>query len=172
MADSSNKLKTYELTNPMETFPGLTIDDLNRYLPAIRTVEDMSVTIDNMQEGMFLTKCIDGLKQLPDQSIDLIISNPPYISLSEYQKLPKHIINYEPSIALTDNNNGLSFYHRFANQLPLILKPNGMFLCELGSPSVSSEVKKIFLNTGYTFNIFKDLNNNERILQIQLSSND
>ena len=62
MADSSNKLKTYELTNPMETFPGLTIDDLNRYLPAIRTVEDMSVTIDNMQEGMFLTKCIDGLQ--------------------------------------------------------------------------------------------------------------
>ena len=77
MADSSNKLKTYELTNPMETFPGLTIDDLNRYLPAIRTVEDMSVTIDNMQEGMFLTKCIDGLQQLPDQSIDLIIANPP-----------------------------------------------------------------------------------------------
>ena len=70
MADSSNKLKTYELTNPMETFPGLTIDDLNRYLPAIRTVEDMSVTIDNMQEGMFLTKCIDGLQQLPDESID------------------------------------------------------------------------------------------------------
>ena len=61
----------------METFPGLTIDDLNRYLPAIRTVEDMSVTIDNMQEGMFLTKCIDGLQQLPDQSIDLIIANPP-----------------------------------------------------------------------------------------------
>ena len=77
MADSSNKLKTYELTNPMETFPGLTIDDLNRYLPAIRTVEDMSVAIDNMQEGMFLTKCIDGLQQLPDQSIDLIIANPP-----------------------------------------------------------------------------------------------
>ena len=37
----------------------------------------MSVTIDNMQEGMFLTKCIDGLQQLPDQSIDLIIANPP-----------------------------------------------------------------------------------------------
>ena len=114
----------------------------------------------------------DFLNQQFNQMFDLIISNPPYISLSEYQKLPKHIINYEPSIALTDNNNGLSFYHRFANQLPLILKPNGMFLCELGSPSVSSEVKKIFLNTGYTFNIFKDLNNNERILQIQLSSND
>ena len=54
MADSSNKLKTYELTNPMETFPGLTIDDLNRYLPAIRTVEDMSVTIDNMQDPLIL----------------------------------------------------------------------------------------------------------------------
>ena len=77
MSNPSDKLKTYNLSNPMETFPGLTIDDLNRYLPAIRTVEDISITKDNMQEGMFLTKCIDGLKELPDESIDLIIANPP-----------------------------------------------------------------------------------------------
>ena len=29
-----------------------------------------------MKEGMFLTKCLDGLKKLPDDSIDLIIANP------------------------------------------------------------------------------------------------
>ena len=32
--------------NPLETYPGLNIDDLNKYLPAIRTVEDI-----NMMKG-------------------------------------------------------------------------------------------------------------------------
>ena len=77
MAESPNKANSPLFSNPMETFPGLTIDDLNKYLPAIRTAEDMVMTNENMAEGMFLTKCLDGLKKLPDQSIDLIITNPP-----------------------------------------------------------------------------------------------
>ena len=77
MLESSEKINSPLFANPLETFPGLTIDDLNKYLPAIRTVEDMSMTLETMLEGMFLTKCLDGLRQLPDQSIDLIIAEPP-----------------------------------------------------------------------------------------------
>ena len=35
------------------------------------------MTLETMFEGMFLTKCLDGLRQLPDQSIDLIVADPP-----------------------------------------------------------------------------------------------
>ena len=77
MSGPSDKIKTYHYNNPMETFPGLTIDDLNRYLPAIQTVEDMSMTLESLKEGIFLAKCIEGLKNLPQESMDLIIANPP-----------------------------------------------------------------------------------------------
>jgi len=77
MSDSPQNINSPLFTNPLETFPGLSIDDLNKYLPAIRTVEDMSFSIDQMEEGLFLAKCLDGLKQLPDNSIDLIIADPP-----------------------------------------------------------------------------------------------
>ncbi len=77
MAHTPEKHNISSFTNPLETFPGLTIEDLNKYLPAIRTVEDIKMNLDNMSEGMFLTKCLDGLKQLPDESIDLIIADPP-----------------------------------------------------------------------------------------------
>ena len=30
-----------------------------------------------MFEGMFLTKCLDGMMKIPDDSIDLIIAEPP-----------------------------------------------------------------------------------------------
>jgi len=77
MSDSPQNINSPLFTNPLETFPGLSIDDLNKYLPAIRTVEDMSFSIDQKEEGLFLAKCLDGLKQLPDNSIDLIIADPP-----------------------------------------------------------------------------------------------
>jgi len=77
MPQSSNKTKTYAYNNPMEAFPGLSIDDLNKYLPAIQTVEDMSTHKEDLREGLFLTKCINGMKVLPSDSIDLIIANPP-----------------------------------------------------------------------------------------------
>ncbi|SVC63517.1 uncharacterized protein METZ01_LOCUS316371, partial [marine metagenome] len=70
-------------TNPLETYPGLTINDLNRYLPAIQTVDDISITSDQMKEGLFLSTCLDGMQQLPDRSIDLIITKPPKDPWSE-----------------------------------------------------------------------------------------
>ncbi len=64
-------------TNPLETYPGLTINDLNRYLPAVQTVDDISMTSEQMKEGLFLANCLDGLQKLPDKSIDLVIAEPP-----------------------------------------------------------------------------------------------
>jgi len=77
MPETPQNVSSPLFTNPLEPYPGLTIDDLNKYLPAIQTVEDMSMTPNNMQEGIFLAKCLDGLKKIPDHTIDLIIADPP-----------------------------------------------------------------------------------------------
>ena len=53
----------------------LTVKDLNRYLPAIKTNEDMAFT-NKLHEGLFLADPIDGLENIPDESIDLIITEP------------------------------------------------------------------------------------------------
>ncbi len=77
MPNSPENINSPLFTNPLETFPGLSIEDLNKYLPAIRTVDDMSFSSDRMEEGIFLAKCLDGLREIPDQSMDLIIADPP-----------------------------------------------------------------------------------------------
>ena len=64
-------------TNPLEAVRGLTINDLNKYLPAVQKVEDISMTSDQIKDGVFLGLCLDGLKKIPDSSIDLIIADPP-----------------------------------------------------------------------------------------------
>ena len=111
----------------------------------------------------------DFLNQTFKKKFDLIISNPPYISYPEYHQLSKEIIDYEPKIALTDKKDGLSFYLRFAEILRDILKLDGTFLCEMGSAQSVPLIKKIFLDRGYRIKTYKDLNLDERILQINLS---
>mgnify|MGYP001169418026 CR=1 FL=1 len=77
MTESQTKSFQPFFNNPLESSPGLTINDLNRYLPAIQTLEDLSMTADQMKEGLFLSDGSIGLKNLPDQCIDLIVTEPP-----------------------------------------------------------------------------------------------
>ena len=110
----------------------------------------------------------DILKDNFNQQFDLIVSNPPYITNCEYQALPVHIKNFEPAIALTDQNDGLVFYKRFATILSTLLMPNGVFICELGSNSLIPNIKNIFMNHGYKVGLYPDLNGDQRFLMISL----
>ncbi|MAJ33823.1 MAG: hypothetical protein CMF95_04710 [Candidatus Marinimicrobia bacterium] len=65
------------INNYPETPAGLTINDLNKYLSAVQTHSDISLDQDRMSEGLFNTDCLNGLKRIPDESIDLIITEPP-----------------------------------------------------------------------------------------------
>ena len=63
--------------NPLEASKGLTINDLNKYLPALQKVNDLSMTKDEMRDGMFHGIGLEGLKKIPSNSIDLIVTDPP-----------------------------------------------------------------------------------------------
>ncbi len=63
--------------NPLEPYVGLSLSDLNRYLPALQSVEDINMTADQKFEGMFHGDAVTGLGNLPDNSFDLVIAEPP-----------------------------------------------------------------------------------------------
>jgi len=67
-----------------------------------------------------------------EDSFDLIISNPPYISPSDYAKLDTRIKEYEPKLALWAEENGLIFYRRILKEAKSKLKPEGLIFFEHG----------------------------------------
>ena len=77
MAGTEKEQLSPLFTNPLEPYPGLSVDDLNRYLPAVRKADEIAMTIDTMEEGLFLADALDGLKRLPENSMDLILTAPP-----------------------------------------------------------------------------------------------
>jgi len=72
----------------------------------------------------------DDLSKL--KKFDLIVSNPPYISGNDFAELEPELKLYEPAIALTDGNDGLSFYKKIINSAIKLLNPNGKIYFEIG----------------------------------------
>lgn len=64
-------------TDPLEVSTGLSIDDLNKYLPAIHKVADLKMKADKMRDGVFLGLGLNGLEKIPSNTIDIIIAAPP-----------------------------------------------------------------------------------------------
>lgn len=63
---------------------------------------------------------------------DFILSNPPYVSEEETHSLQREVRDWEPLLALTDSNDGLSIYRRLLKDAPSRLKPGGHLICEMG----------------------------------------
>ncbi len=94
---------------------------------------------------------------------DLVVSNPPYVSISDYQNLEPELKNYEPKVALTDDDDGFKFYRRIALLLKHLLNSNGKLFLELGAGQFQT-VKEIFISSGLqNINVFKDYQGIDRI---------
>ncbi len=68
---------------------------------------------------------------LPEMSFDLIVSNPPYISLAEFASLQPEVRDFEPRIATTDEGDGYKFIRRLIELAALKLQPGGLILFEM-----------------------------------------
>jgi len=79
------------------------------------------------------------------EPFDLILSNPPYITFSQIDELPKEVKDYEPIVALNGGEDGLDFYRRIIAQTPYYLRKGGWLLLEVGqgqSRTVSERIEE------------------------------
>ncbi|WP_236869713.1 peptide chain release factor N(5)-glutamine methyltransferase [Candidatus Bandiella numerosa] len=100
---------------------------------------------------------------------DIIISNPPYITIDDWQNLEPSVLNYEPKNALTDHNDGVENYRIIAKNAKTFLKKDGIIILEMGF-NQSKKIREIFKAKGYEIEIFKDLQSIDRIAIIRNGS--
>ena len=64
-------------------------------------------------------------------TFDVLVSNPPYIPTAVMGGLPHEVKDYEPHLALDGGPDGLAIFRRLLDAAPFVLKPGGLFACEL-----------------------------------------
>ena len=87
---------------------------------------------------------------LADQAFDIVVSNPPYIVSDEMAGLDPEVRDFEPALALDGGVDGLDAYRDILADLKRILRPGGLFACEIGhdqGESVSALARDAGLET-------------------------
>ena len=64
--------------------------------------------------------------------LDVIVSNPPYITEEEMAQLDVSVAGYEPHSALAGGREGLDFYRRLTEESPALLRKGGLLAFEIG----------------------------------------
>jgi release factor glutamine methyltransferase len=83
-----------------------------------------------------------------DGYFDIIVCNPPYISVREYEKLPAGVKDYEPREALWAGKSGLEFYEKLIYQAAGSQQKNGWLLLEIGAKQEAG-VRGIMESAGF-----------------------
>ena len=102
---------------------------------------------------------------------DIIISNPPYIAISEINNLDDSVSKHDPLIALSDQFDGLSFYKYFIDNIDYMLKKDGTMYLEIPNSSITDKIIDIVnKKPNITNEIFKDFEGNNRVIKIYFNT--
>lgn len=105
------------------------------------------------------------------RSIDVLVSNPPYVPRVDEPGIQREVRDWEPHLALFAGPTGLEMYERLIEEARRVLKPGGFVLFELGYNAL--EPVKGMLGEGWTgVETGQDLAGFPRVLTARLSSHD
>jgi release factor glutamine methyltransferase len=109
--------------------------------PALQTARGNALRLGLAESISFIQA--DLTSALPDASLDLLVSNPPYIAVSDALTLAREVRDHEPSAALFAGPDGTAVYRRLIPDAARVLRPGGWAVLELGY-SVTDPVKSLF----------------------------
>lgn len=74
----------------------------------------------------------DIFENVNERNLDLIVSNPPYVPVAQYDGLQPEVRDHDPRVALTDGSTGLTIIERIVIEAPRFLRGGGRLLIEIG----------------------------------------
>lgn len=108
----------------------------------------------------------DYWRSLPEGGLDLIVSNPPYLTASEMEDLQPEVAK-EPAMALAAGEDGLDFYRALARHYQTPLRPGGTLALEIGWQQRET-VCALLQAEGWTqIRCIQDLGGNDRCILAQ-----
>ncbi len=100
-----------------------------------------------------------------DQKVDVIVSNPPYVTWAEKDSMSKTVLDFEPSMALfVANEDPLLFYRKIAEKALLLLNEEGKLYFEINEKYGSETLKLLEEMNFSNVQILKDLQGKDRMV--------
>lgn len=119
-----------------DVFPNARIDAVDISSDALE-VASRNVGDYHLQDRIALIES-DLYAQLPDQTYDLIVSNPPYVNSASMARLPEEY-RREPQVALAGGVDGMDLVRKIVAGASQRLSRNGILVVEIGHERAHAE---------------------------------
>lgn len=98
-----------------------------------------------------------------DGSVDVVVANPPYIPLDEYEGVPAEVRDHDPALALFSGADGLDALRVVAAVAARLLRPGG-WVCAEHAEAQEESAPGIFVSSGHYDRVedHRDLNGRPR----------
>ena len=135
-----------------------------------KDVDILDLTAENAKLNGVQIKCIEHDMNQMDTlklKIDVIVSNPPYVMLSEQNQMKSNVLDYEPHQAIfISNKDPLLFYRLILEFASENLKPKGFIYFEI-NPLLLKELKDLIISFSYIVFERLDIFKKVRMLRLQ-----
>ena len=112
--------------------------------------------------------CEDFLSFQTNSTFDLIVSNPPYITYSQKDKISKNVLNYEPHKALfIDDGDPLIFYKSILDFSKNNLNVDGNIFFEINHIFCDEMIQLVLKYQNFSYKLIKDFRNKNRFMILQ-----
>ena len=102
------------------------------------------------------------------ESVDMIVSNPPYIKTDICKTLDKEVKDHEPMMALCGGKDGLIFYKKIINEAKRLLVNHGILAFEIDYTYYEA-IKSLLEDAKFSdIKLFKDMSGNDRVIIARL----
>jgi len=147
-----------------KNIPKSVVDSIDINERAIELAKE-NATFNNVNGNLkFIHNDISTFEVEQSNKYDIIVSNPPYISLYDYSTLEPELTTYEPKEALTDGEDGYMFYNIIISRLEKLLKKKGKVFFEIGQGQAENLNSLMRKNDLINITVIKDYQNIERVV--------
>jgi release factor glutamine methyltransferase len=105
----------------------------------------------------------DLFDAIRDHSVNVLVSNPPYVPRTDQPNLQREVRDYEPHVALFAGPTGLEIYEKLIAAAARVLRPHGWLLLELGYNSLAP-VRAMLEQSWSDIDVIPDLAGFPRVL--------
>jgi release factor glutamine methyltransferase len=110
----------------------------------------------------------DLLEAVQPRSVDLLLSNPPYVPGADSANMQPEVRDWEPHVALFAGASGLEIYMRLIEQAERVVKPGGRLMMELGFQSLEG-VRAMLITRWTDLQVVSDLAGWPRVIAATLT---
>ncbi len=104
----------------------------------------------------------DGCGEFDPGSVDILVSNPPYIPSAVVDRLDTRIRDHEPRLALDGGSDGLDLYRNLIFDAVMVVKPGGSVFFEIGDDQ-GAQVSTLLDEFGFIdVQLYKDYGGKDR----------